>query len=154
MMKEYEEKKTGYISMLRASMLDLCVRMHRAEESLHSQEIWNGMLKGLNQVKPALDFVDIHYREPIGLKDISVILSLSESRARHLFKASVGKGFKQYLAFVRIQEAKRLLTMTDLSATEVFLACGFQSAAPFYRSFQQLVGLSPLQYRHRLEYQK
>jgi AraC-like DNA-binding protein len=154
MLEEYEARKTGYGALLRSRMLDLCVRLHRLEESLHTRESWNGMLKRLHQVKPARDFIERHFREPLKLQDLAAVLSLSESRTRHLFKASVGKGFKEYLAFARIQEAKRMLAKSDMSVTDIYLASGFQSSAPFYRSFQQLVGYSPLQYRCRLSHQE
>lgn len=150
MLLEYETKKSSYEALLRAKMLDLCVRLHRLEETLHSKDNWKGMLRSLSKIKPALDYVEMNYAEPLELQDIAIVLSLSESRARHLFKASVGKGFKEYLAFVRIQQAKRLLTQSDLSVTEIYLACGYQSSAPFYRTFRQLVGLSPLQFRSRI----
>ncbi len=146
---EYEAKRTSFEALLRSKMLDLCVRLHRLEETLHTKDNWNGMLRSLSKIKPALDYVEKHYAEPIELHDLASVLSLSESRARHLFKESVGKGFKEYLAFVRIQQAKRMLSQSDLNVTDIYLACGYSSSAPFYRTFQQLVGLSPLQFRNR-----
>jgi AraC-like DNA-binding protein len=108
------------------------------------------MLRSLSKIKPALEYVETHYADQIELRDMADVLSLSESRARHLFKESVGKGFKEYLAFVRIQQAKRMLSQSDLSVTDIYLACGYASSAPFYRAFQQLVGVSPLRFRNRL----
>ncbi|MFC5651016.1 AraC family transcriptional regulator [Paenibacillus solisilvae] len=153
MLDEYTSKRSGFAALLRSRMLELCVRLHRMDESAHTESSWSGMLKSLSQIKPALEFIHTSYREQIGLKELADVLSLSESRARHLFKEAVGKNFKEYLAFVRIQEAKRLLCASDPSVTDIYLACGFHSSAPFYRSFQQLVGISPLGYRrlHRKE---
>ncbi|RED61771.1 AraC family transcriptional regulator [Cohnella lupini] len=149
LMQEYESKRSSYEALLRSKMLELCVRLHRLEETYYSKENWNGMLRSLSKIKPALEFVEKHYAEPIDLHDLASVLSLSESRARHLFKECVGKGFKEYLAFVRIQQAKRMLSQGDLSVTDIYMACGYSSSAPFYRTFQQLVGLSPLQFRNR-----
>jgi AraC-like DNA-binding protein len=147
MQDEYRNKRSGFAAILRSTMLLLCVHLHRMEESAYTEASWSGMLRGLSQIKPALEFIHRFYKEQIGLKELADVLALSESRARHLFKEAVGKGFKEYLAFVRIQEAKRLLCASEPSVTEIYLACGFHSASPFYRSFQQLVGVSPLHYR-------
>lgn len=147
LMDEYENRRSGYASMLRSKMLELCVRLLRMEETMHGSSDWTAMLGNLKQIKPALELVEERFAEAIGLEELGAALSLSESRARHLFKAAVGKGFKEYLAFVRIQRAKQLLSESDASVTDVYLSCGYQSSAPFYRTFKQLVGLSPLAYR-------
>src|SRR4051794_36729248 len=44
---------------------------------------------------------------------------------------------------LRIAAAKRLLTTTDLSVTEVCFELGYQSLGTFTTHFHQLVGISP-----------
>lgn len=151
MREEFDARQTGHAALLRAWLLELCVRLHRAEEKRHSPANWRGRLHALTQIKPALDYVEARFREPMELDDLARLLALSASRTRHLFKLSVGRRFKEHLTFVRIREAKRLLATTGMSVTDVYLACGFQSSAPFYRSFQQLVGISPTDYRRTRE---
>ncbi|CAI6038515.1 AraC family transcriptional regulator [Cohnella sp. JJ-181] len=156
MLAEYEAKPTAYGSLLRASMLTLGVWLHRAGEGRFGRDQWRERHDALERLRPALDAIAARFREPFDLREAAELLSLSESRARHLFVSAVGKRFKEYLTFVRIQEAKRLLATGDRSVTDVYLACGFESAAPFYRSFKQLVGLSPQRFRdkHRNEYSR
>jgi len=149
MLHEYEAKRPLYGTVLRARMLELVARLHRAEESRHSREEWSGRMKALERLRPALDYVASSFREPLELADAAERTGLSASRFRHLFIEGTGKRFKEYLTFVRIQEAKRLLATGDDTVTEISLACGFQSVAPFYRSFRQLVGVHPLEYRRR-----
>ncbi|MFD2613505.1 AraC family transcriptional regulator [Paenibacillus gansuensis] len=147
LLSEYQWKKPAYGSLLRGSMLELMSLLYRLEERGRPKEERLSLIRGLERIRPALDCIHARFSEPIGLSDLAAAAALSPSRTRHLFKETVGKGFKSYLAFVRIQEAKRLLTQTELSVTEIYLACGYDSSAPFYRAFHTLVGQSPLEYR-------
>lgn len=153
LLEEYERKRTHYGPLLRARLLELCITLQRALERKEMpgghRGDWQAKRSALSQLKPALDYIAVHFRESLELDDLAAALSLSASRARHLFKAGTGKRFKEYLTFVRIQEAKRLLATGEVPVTEVYYACGFQSSAPFYRSFRQLVGQSPLEYREQ-----
>lgn len=149
MLAEYEAKSSAFVALLRASMLTLAVWLHRAGEGRFGHTQWRERHDALERLRPALDAIAARFREPFGLREAAELLSLSESRTRHLFVSAVGKRFKEYLTFVRVQEAKRLLATGDRSVTDVYLACGFESAAPFYRSFKQLVGLSPQRFRDR-----
>lgn len=151
---EYTVRRSGYETLLRSGLMDLSVRLHRLEENHYSSELLGSRLRGFRQIKPALDYLEQHFKEEIELKDIAAILSLSPSRTRHLFKQYTGKRFVEYLTFVRIQHAKRLLATSSLTVTEIYLSCGYQSSAPFYRSFQLLVGLTPSQYRERHSFGK
>ncbi|MDG0814485.1 AraC family transcriptional regulator [Cohnella rhizosphaerae] len=149
MLAEYETKPSAYGPFLRSAMLTLAVWLYRAQEARYGRREWRERSDALERLRPALEAVAARFREPFGLREAAEALALSESRTRHLFVEGVGKRFKEYLTFVRVQEAKRLLATSGLSVTDVYLACGFQSAAPFYRSFRQLVGLNPQQYRER-----
>lgn len=149
MLAEYEARGAAYGPLLRGSLLTLAARLHWLEQGRTGDRQWRERSDALDRLKPALDAVAARYREPFGLREAAEALSLSESRTRHLFVEGTGKRFKEYLTYVRIQEAKRLLATGDLPVTDVYLSCGFQSPAPFYRAFRQLVGLNPQQYRDR-----
>lgn len=47
----------------------------------------------------------------------------------------------------RIDEAKRLLSDTDLPVTQIMLRCGFQTKSNFNREFRRITGMSPSDYR-------
>ena len=81
------------------------------------------------------------------LEEIADVLNLSPSRTRHLFKEVLGEGVREYLQQLRVNEAKRLLNTTDVSIIEVCMQSGFQSATAFYRAFNQIVGMTPQEYR-------
>ncbi|MFR2464209.1 MAG: helix-turn-helix transcriptional regulator [Clostridia bacterium] len=60
------------------------------------------------------------------------------------------KTFREYLNFVRISEAEKLLLNTDLNITEIAMEVGFSSSSYFIEQFKQLKSISPKRFRQRL----
>lgn len=144
---EQRDKRPGYHGMMRGKILQICALLLRHYSEQTSSAEWNRTLSSYYRIKPALDYIDERFRESLTLEDAAARLGLSPSRARHLFQEKLGVGFKQYLLRLRVNEAKRLLASTELPMAEVMFASGFQSHAPFYRAFRQIVGAAPLEYR-------
>ena len=63
------------------------------------------------------------------------------------FKEHTGINFNDYLKRVRIEEACRLLTDGFYKVYEVSTRCGFSDVKYFMRSFKELVGVTPGEYR-------
>ena len=57
--------------------------------------------------------------------------------------------FKQYLNIIRITEAKRLLRETDNQITSCAYNVGYNNIPHFNRTFKQLEGISPKEYRKK-----
>lgn len=144
---EQRHKRPGYHGMMRGIILQICALLLRHYSEQTSSAEWNRTLSSYYRIKPALDYIGERFRESLTLEDAAAVLGLSPSRARHLFQEKLGVGFKRYLLRLRVNEAKRLLASTDLPMAEVMFASGFQSHAPFYRAFRQIVGAAPLEYR-------
>ena len=53
----------------------------------------------------------------------------------------------QYLTEKRVSSARKLLTNTDLSVTDICTEIGFVSLGSFSSLFSRTVGASPLEYR-------
>lgn len=68
-----------------------------------------------------------------------------------LFKRATGRSVFEVVREQRINHAKTLLLDSSLSLEAVADRCGFRSASFFSRSFKQLAGLPPSEYRRHLE---
>src|SRR5690554_3675010 len=145
--EELEQRELGFRSQVRSKLLQSCVLLARYYRSLLSAGEWNALVSSFNRIFPALAFIHDHLRENIRLQDVADHVSLSPSRTYHLFKEIIGDGFKEYLIKMRVKEAQRLLIGSDLPITEVYLKSGFPNHASFYRSFHQLVNMTPGDYR-------
>ncbi|MCY9515982.1 AraC family transcriptional regulator [Paenibacillus apiarius] len=147
MWDEYRNKERGYQGIMHSKILEICALLLRHYDSQTSLREGNQALMSYYRLKPVLDYMKEHFREPITLEGVASMLSLSPSRARHLFAEKLGGGFKQYLLQLRVNEAKRLLVSTEMPIIDIMHHCGFQSHAPFYRAFKLIVGMAPQQYR-------
>lgn len=97
--------------------------------------------------RDALIFIHHHFRESITLEDAAKQAGLSSSYFSNRFGQITGCSFQVYLQELRLQFAKSLLHVSDLTVTDICLASGFNTLSHFERSFKRKYGLSPRLYR-------
>jgi len=81
---------------------------------------------------------------------LALLVNLSPSRFRHLFKQETGTGPAQYLKDVRLLRAEKMLRTTFLSIKQILKQVGITSNAHFVRDFRRKYGMTPTTYRRRL----
>ncbi len=85
----------------------------------------------------------------ITIADVCREFSCSTSLVSHNFKRHTGMSFREYLAHLRIDDAKIMLKHSKLTVTEIALSVGFSDSNYFSNVFKKSVGVSPLAYRKR-----
>lgn len=105
--------------------------------------------KKLTQISPAINYIDANYDKSVTLARIAKASHLSGSRLAHIFKEQMGITIIDYLTSVRIERAKQLLLGTDQNCTEICFEVGYNNQSYFTRTFKELVGLTPRQFRLR-----
>ena len=96
-------------------------------------------------------FIRQRHVEPVTIDDLAQALSLSPGRAAHVVRSLTGRSFGQLLTEARVRTAASLLSHTNLSVLDVALRSGFGDISNFHRRFKGSLGLSPLQYKKRVE---
>ena len=81
------------------------------------------------------------------LEAASVRAGVSKNHLSFEFSRETGETFTEYVARVRIDEAKRLLATTSLHVYEVGVRVGYPSVEHFSRVFKKLAGVSPVKFR-------
>ena len=99
---------------------------------------------------PALAFMDDHFADPLDLDQIAGRAHFSRYHFIRLFRRLFYETPHQYLTRKRIEKAKELLALEDLSVTEICLTVGFESLGSFSGLFHRMVGWSPSVYRARV----
>ncbi|MBQ8207820.1 MAG: helix-turn-helix domain-containing protein [Clostridia bacterium] len=102
---------------------------------------------GYYHIARAMEYIAGHFDEPLSLGDVAKAVSLSSCHLSLLFRKISGVTFLEYLTEFRIGKAQNALLETDMNISEIAFACGFGSFPSFSRSFKQMCGCSPSEYR-------
>ncbi|MFE5319419.1 helix-turn-helix domain-containing protein [Paenibacillus sp. NPDC056579] len=92
-------------------------------------------------------YIDTHYHEDMCLEGLAEKFHTTPNYMSRLLKKELGRPFHQYLQEVRIQKAKELLAGTDLYIQDIWAQVGFNNRNSFIRSFKNVEGISPMEYR-------
>lgn len=92
-----------------------------------------------------------HYgNHELKIQDIAGEVHFSAAYVSYLFKRETNKNVWDFVSEVRIEEAKRLLDVTDLKRYEISYQVGYQSPEHFSRMFKRFIGISPADYRKEI----
>jgi len=102
----------------------------------------------------ALTVMDTTYEQPLNIEQIASHAGFSHFHFIRFFHRTYGITPHQYLTRKRIQQAQRLLALSELPVTEICLAVGFQSLGSFSSLYRRQTGYSPSEHRVRLQAQQ
>lgn len=91
--------------------------------------------------------IDGGYRGRLTLDGLAARVGYSKFDLCRKFKEATGRTIVDYINYVRLYHAKRMLGKPDLSITEIALECGFSGAPYFTKVFRKYNGCSPGAYR-------
>ncbi len=106
-------------------------------------------LANLAHLRRARDLMDREYASPLDVAALARAALMSTAHFSRQFRATYGETPYAYLMTRRIERAKALLRLGDLSVTEVCMAVGCSSLGSFSARFTELVGETPTSYRVR-----
>ncbi len=139
---EYNNKQTAYAEFIRGYLLEMTAYLCRLGILHNPHEQPN-----IQPILPAIEYIYAHYTEPLSLKDVSRVMNIDKSHFCRLFKKYTGMTFVEHLNAVRIHEAEKLLSNTDISITDIAYAVGFSSTAYFIKIFGRYNACTPRKYR-------
>ena len=99
----------------------------------------------------ALDFVEAHLADEVGVDDIARAASMSTYHFARAFKRSIGSPPHQYVIQRRIERAKELLRLSDAPIMEIAMSVGFATQNHFTTVFGRVCGATPKQYRDSIK---
>ncbi|UCG57557.1 MAG: PocR ligand-binding domain-containing protein [Phycisphaerales bacterium] len=143
------EKNLAYVNKVMQidNQQDLCAWISAALNEFIELVYSSQDGKKLTQIRPAINYIDANYDKPLTLAEIAKASHLSVSRLAHIFKEQMGVTIIDYLTSVRIERAKQLLLATEQNCTEICFEAGYNNQSYFTRTFKELVGMTPRQFR-------
>lgn len=97
-------------------------------------------------IRACIDYINLHIRDKITIKDLSHFTGYSNYYLSHKFKEELGITVNQYVQKEKLAAAKVLLTTEHMNVTQVAEALHFCSQSYFSNLFQKEYGVSPSQY--------
>ena len=88
-----------------------------------------------------------HLAEPLDLDELARIGAISKFHFVRVFDETTGTTPHHFLSCLRVQRAKELLLNTSSPITDVCLEVGYNSLGTFSKTFSDLVGVSPQEFR-------
>lgn len=101
-------------------------------------------------VLKAREYIDKHKTEELSLADVAKAAGASVFHFCKVFHKATGLKFTDYVARVRLEDARNRLLNPNLRVSEVAYDVGFQSLTQFNRTFKRIFGQSPSEFRARL----
>lgn len=95
-----------------------------------------------------ITFIGNNYTNPkLSLQDISRNTNVKGNDVSKILTEQFDLSFKEYLNYVRISEAKKLLKNSELNISEIAYSVGYNNVTHFNRVFKNSENISPMEFR-------
>lgn len=104
--------------------------------------------QGKKLLKTALDYIEKNYTQTgLSLNEVAQAMGVSPNYFSGMFSQEMEMTFVEYVTNKRMEQAKRLLRDSGLSAAQVAASVGYRDAHYFSFVFKKTVGMSPREWR-------
>lgn len=145
-LREMEQKNTGYEDVCQAYMEILIIRLMRSTTLAVPAQTQS--VSANRQCAAVRRHIDQHFKEALTLEQLAEECHMNKFYLSHTFKREYGISPINYMISRRIEESKYLLAETDLSMTQIAQLLGFSSLSYFSQVFRRTQNTSPMEYRH------
>lgn len=98
-------------------------------------------------IRKIMEYINEHLHVNISLEKLSNIVHLTPAYVSTTFKKENGFSIKEYIQRAKIEEAKYLLTNTDIQILSISTSLMYSSQTYFSKIFKRYTGYLPSEYR-------
>ena len=98
-------------------------------------------------LRKSLEYICMDFRSDADLSALSKIAGVSTGRISEVFSEELGIKYTSYLSDLKLSFAGALLTLSDISSSDISEISGFSSPSYFSSAFREKHGMSPLTFR-------
>lgn len=138
----------GFEFRVRGALSDLILLLRDNGPAARRQPGAKSLRDG-ERIKEMLQFIHDHFAEALSTRQIAGSAAISESECLRCFRTAIGTTPIQYLRQYRIQRAVQLLTTTQTRISDIAAVCGFQDVSYFTKTFREIKGCPPGEYRKK-----
>ena len=148
-LREMEQKNTGYEDVCQAYMEILIIRLMRSTALSVPSE--SHVVSTNRQCAAVRRYIDLHFKESLTLEQLAEEAHMNKFYLSHTFKKEYGISPINYMISKRIEESKYLLAETDLSLSQISQLLGFSSLSYFSQVFRKTQSVPPMEYRQSVK---
>ncbi|MBE5868431.1 MAG: helix-turn-helix domain-containing protein [Lachnospiraceae bacterium] len=141
---EFTGQQKGYQELVRVYIIELIIKMFRKLDSSAEGRLSS---KQKEAVSATVTYLKENYHNHITLEELAMRIFLSKDYLNRIFREAVGLPVNAFLQKLRVEEACRLLSTTDIPVLDVAVACGFSDSKFFYAVFKRIMHMTPGEYR-------
>ncbi|TMV44478.1 helix-turn-helix domain-containing protein [Paenibacillus mesophilus] len=100
-------------------------------------------------VAKIMNYISAHLKDDLSREELAEKVYLNPSYLSRLFKKETGQSLSDYIGQVRMEEARRLLSQTNMKIVQVAEESGYRNVSHFAKMFKRTTGVTPQEYRSK-----
>ncbi|EGU57945.1 AraC family transcriptional regulator, partial [Vibrio nigripulchritudo ATCC 27043] len=135
---------------LAKQVADFCLLDFKGRMQAYYQRFIPDLTHGDVVVLKAQQFCDANFSEDIAVADIAQHCHLSERSLLRRFKSATGYTPKQYIIQLRVERAKQLIELENITIEAAGAAVGYIDVSNFTKLFKKTTGITPAEFKQRV----
>lgn len=152
----------GYLNLICARLARESTNQVEPEETVKAERILMESMEDMKSIRrravashnktdpriqALVDYITLHPEVNLTREEMCRMCDVSESTLRRLFKSHMGKSIYEFIKDTKVLYAAHLLTTTNIPISEVGYRLGYESPSYFTKTFRDVFGVSPQEYR-------
>ena len=150
--EEFQTRAPGYELAIRSDIYRVFLwylrRMEQNGISLYHAS--NIRQEDIVRLKSVLDYIHENYMHPVLAEKMAKMCNMSYSYFSRFFRHCMGQTFSDYLLYVRLMEAEKLLMTSSRSISQIALDTGFSTSSYFITQFKKHRHITPKQLKQKI----
>lgn len=150
---DFSSAPRGSFQLLECYLTEFLLVLLRGGDESGSSILRSENSRALGQsslIELIIAYLEENVTGAITLSDICTRFFIGKTQLCRLFDEHVGKSPMEYFGNLKIKEAKKLLRKEELSVSRISDMLSYSSIHNFSRSFKKAVGISPTDYRKKI----
>ena len=151
----FEASKFGSPQLMECYFVEFLYSLIRShEKSIQNIQQTNTTAKVAENtlVDSINDYLEENISYPVTLQTLCNHFNISKSYICKIYKEYTSSSIMKYMSALKIKEAKKLLRQDEMNISQIADKLGYSSIHNFTRSFKNETGVSPSEYKKRLQY--
>jgi AraC-like DNA-binding protein/mannose-6-phosphate isomerase-like protein (cupin superfamily) len=142
-----QTKPRGYQMLFKAQFYLMLYEIEAAQQWIKPKALNTIDDHKLERVKTVLRYIDQNYHQKILIKELALLVNMSEGHFCRFFKSYVHKTPVEYINNLRVRKAEKLLLQENKKILDIAFEVGFDHFSYFIKVFRDTLKCTPSKYR-------